>query len=93
MILIPLAAAMALTGRIPVFLFASTAMLVSAGFAFNEIFVYWFPNFLFASLLLALICGLHLFHEKAVVWGQALFAGPETREHRRSILPGSRPWQ
>jgi hypothetical protein len=69
------AAAMALAGRIPAFLFASTAMLVSAGFAFNEIFVYWFPNFLFASLLLALVCGLHLFHEKAVLWGQALFTG------------------
>nr|NJM01074.1 hypothetical protein [Desulfobacula sp.] len=69
------ASAMVMTGRIPVLLFASTAMLVSAGFAFNEIFVYWFPNFLFASLLLALVCGLPLFHEKAVLWGQTLFTG------------------
>jgi hypothetical protein len=70
-----IAAAMALAGRIPVFLLASTAMLVSAGFAFNEIFVHWFPNFLFASLLLLIICGLHLFRDKAALWGQAVFAG------------------
>ena len=70
-----IAAAMALTGRIPVFLLASTAMLVSAGFAFNEIFVHWFPNFLFASLLLLMICGLHLFQEKAALWGQVVFVG------------------
>lgn len=32
---------------------ASTGMLVTAGFAFNEIFFYRFPNFGFAALLLA----------------------------------------
>ncbi len=33
--------------------FLTTGLMVSAGFAFNEIFVYWFPNFGFAFLLLA----------------------------------------
>ncbi|MFZ3044409.1 MAG: hypothetical protein WA151_00725 [Desulfatirhabdiaceae bacterium] len=69
------AAALVLAGRIPVFLFASIAMLVSAGFAFNEIFVYWFPNFLFASLLLLTICILHFYQEKAALWGQVVFVG------------------
>lgn len=35
-------------------LFLSTGILVSAGFVFNEVFVYWFPNFGFAFGLLAL---------------------------------------
>jgi len=36
-------------------LFLSTGILVSSGFVFNEVFVYWFPNFGFAFLLLILI--------------------------------------
>jgi amino acid transporter len=34
---------------------ASTGMLVTAGFVFNEVFLYWFPNFAFAFLLLGLL--------------------------------------
>ncbi|MGI9536518.1 MAG: hypothetical protein ACR2PB_05570 [Desulfocapsaceae bacterium] len=33
----------------------ATSVLVTAGFAFNEIFLYWFPNFGFAFLLLGCI--------------------------------------
>ena len=40
-------------------LFASTGMLVSAGFTFNEVFFYRFPNFSFSSLLLFLVVVLH----------------------------------
>lgn len=60
-------------GRVPLLLFGSTGMLVSAGFAFNEIFVYWFPNFLFASLLLAVIAIIQLCGERVALFFQILF--------------------
>ncbi len=49
-----------LCGRLPLLFFASTGMLVTAGFAFNEIFLYWFPNFLFAFILLVLVAILNM---------------------------------
>lgn len=54
------AAALVLSARLSVTLLAATSVLVTAGFAFNEIFVYWFPNFGFAFLLLGfiLVCNL-----------------------------------
>ncbi len=33
-------------------IFLSTGMLVTAGFTFNETFLYWFPNFGFSAILL-----------------------------------------
>jgi hypothetical protein len=54
-------------------LIISTGILVSAGFAFNEIFVYWFPNFGFAFLLLALILGINLLDVKYGLIAQAIF--------------------
>ncbi len=66
--------ALVLGGRIPLLLFASTGMLVTAGFAFNEIYLYWFPNFLFASLLLAAVGLVHLFREKYAFFLQAAAA-------------------
>ena len=47
------AAAISIDGLLPFAVCASAGLLVSAGFAFNEVFVYWFPNFAFAYLLLA----------------------------------------
>lgn len=41
-------------------LFASTGILVTAGYTFNEVFYYRFPNFGFATLLLMLLCCLAL---------------------------------
>jgi hypothetical protein len=38
----------------------STAVLATAGFVFNEVFLYWFPNFLFAGLLLSGLVVLNL---------------------------------
>ncbi len=64
-----------MSGRVPMLLFASTGMLVSAGFAFNEIFAYWFPNFLFASFLLLMISVLNIFDEKYALHGQLFFVG------------------
>src|SRR5210317_168693 len=46
------AAALVISARLSVTLLVATSVLVTAGFAFNEIFVYWFPNFGFAFLLL-----------------------------------------
>ncbi|MCG8618102.1 MAG: hypothetical protein MI802_17960 [Desulfobacterales bacterium] len=37
-----------------------TGVLVSSGFVFNEIFLYWFPNFGFAFLLLFLILAVNI---------------------------------
>ena len=53
-----------LASRFTLVLILPTALLVSAGFAFNEIFLYWFPNFGFAFLLLAAIALLHLAGER-----------------------------
>lgn len=48
-------------------------LLVSAGFAFNEIFLYWFPNFGFAFLVLGGITFLHLLGEKTASNSQPFF--------------------
>lgn len=48
-------ASLVLSARLSITLLAATSVLVIAGFAFNEIFLYWFPNFGFAFLLLGLI--------------------------------------
>jgi hypothetical protein len=48
-------ASLVLSARLSMTLLAATSVLVIAGFAFNEIFLYWFPNFGFAFLLLGLI--------------------------------------
>lgn len=50
-----------------------TGVLVSAGFTFNETFVYWFPNFGFSFLLLFLILLLHLAGQQYVLIAQRLF--------------------
>jgi len=49
------AAALALGSRLVLTLGLVTGVLVTAGFVFNETFVYWFPNFAFAFLWLAAV--------------------------------------
>ena len=56
-----------LAGRAAVAVVASTGLLATAGFVFNEVFVYWFPNFLFAFLLLGMILAVNLAGRR--VWG------------------------
>ncbi|MFC1829653.1 hypothetical protein ACFL0O_08580 [Thermodesulfobacteriota bacterium] len=63
------AAVVAVCGKLPLTVFASTGLLVSAGFVFNEVFVYWFPNFTFAYLLLAAALVVNFFGGKAVRFG------------------------
>lgn len=53
-----------LCSRVVCAICASTGLLVTAGFVFNEVFVYWFPNFAFAFLLLGVILVLNLSGEK-----------------------------
>ena len=38
----------------------STGILATAGFVFNEVFVYWFPNFAFAFVLLGFLLTINL---------------------------------
>ena len=45
-------------------IFLSTGLLVSSGFVFNEVFLYWFPNFAFAFILLGLLLGLQFLPDK-----------------------------
>jgi hypothetical protein len=52
----PLAAAfLLLMARPVVAVCLATAVLVTSGFVFNEVFLYWFPNFGFAALLLFIL--------------------------------------
>lgn len=46
--------------RVMAAVFLTTGLMVSCGFVFNEVFVYWFPNFGFAFILLGLLSTLHL---------------------------------
>jgi hypothetical protein len=65
------AGTIALGGRLPLAVFGSAGMLVTAGFAVNEIFWYQFPNFAFAYLLLAAITFGNLFGAGIMRWAQS----------------------
>lgn len=54
-------------------LFASTGILVTAGFTFNEVFYYRFPNFAFAFLLLAAIIAIQWCSPKVYLRLHAVF--------------------
>ena len=64
-----------LGSRISLTLCAVPLILVSAGFIFNELFLYWFPNFGFAYGMLILLLLLNLLGEKAVPWTQIFLVG------------------
>ncbi len=51
----------------------ATAILATAGFVFNEVFLHWFPNFAFAALLLAGILVLNLSSDSLARRLQAAF--------------------
>ena len=67
--------ALTLAGRLSPPLLISTGMLVTAGFTFNETFIYWFPNFGFSFLLLFLILVLHMIGERVILVAQQVFFG------------------
>lgn len=62
-----------LAGAVSPALFLPTGMLVTAGFTFNETFVYWFPNFGFSFLLLLLVTAVHLAGERVILTAQLVF--------------------
>ncbi len=62
-----------LAARPAVAVLMATATLVTAGFVFNEIFVYWFPNFGFAALLLVGLLALNLAGRRIAALAQSLF--------------------
>lgn len=59
--------------KITAFLFLATGFLVSSGFVFNEVFVYWFPNFGFAFLLLFILIGFQFFPQLVRIRLQSIF--------------------
>ena len=58
---------------LPLVTLAATALLVSSGYTFNEVFLYWFPNFGFSFLLLGLLSILQAFPEKIILRAQIIF--------------------
>lgn len=50
----------------------ATSVLALAGYSFNEVFFFRFPNLGFTFLLLTVICGVHLFNDKAPLLLQAI---------------------
>ncbi len=58
---------------IPLVVLAATALLVTSGYTFNEVFLYWFPNFGFSFLLLSLLTLLQFFPEKIIFKAQFCF--------------------
>ena len=67
------AAALTIAACMPLVVLAATALLVTSGYTFNEVFLYWFPNFGFSFLLLALLTILQFFPEKTIFRAQFCF--------------------
>ena len=67
------AAGLILSSWLPLAILAATALLVTCGYTFNEVFFYWFPNFGFAFLLLGLLILLQLFPERTIHRFQLFF--------------------
>jgi hypothetical protein len=62
-----------LAAKTALVIFIPTGVLVTAGFTFNETFLYWFPNFAFSAILLAALLMIHLAGNTAVARSQQLF--------------------
>lgn len=69
-------------------IFISTGILVTAGFTFNETFLYWFPNFGFSAVLLILVLIIHLFGAKAAETSQKIFVALATLSLLTIIIAG-----
>ena len=62
-----------LSSRVLFAVCASTGILATAGYVFNEVFVYWFPNLGFSFCLLALLLVINLLGRKVTVTAQISF--------------------
>ncbi len=60
---------------LPLAVLGATALPVTAGYTFNEVFLYWFPNFAFAFLILFLLTFLQFFPTRIALRAQACFTG------------------
>ena len=69
------AGALSIASCLPLLILAATALLVTSGYTFNEVFLYWFPNFGFAFLLLGLLTLLQFLPLKQVYNVQLCFVG------------------
>lgn len=69
------AVTLVIASRVPIVILLPTGMLVTAGFTFNETFLYWFPNFGFSFLLLGVVLSIHLIGERCARSVQPLFIG------------------
>ena len=63
-----------LSGRIVTTVVGATGLLVTAGFVFNEVFIYWFPNFAFAFILLGVLVTIQLFGRSVTAMFQVGFS-------------------
>jgi amino acid transporter len=61
--------------RVTMAVCASTALLATAGYVFNEVFIYWFPNLGFSFCLLGFLLLLNLLGKNAAATGQLIFVG------------------
>jgi hypothetical protein len=66
------AAVVLLCGKLPFAVCATAGLVVTAGFVFNEVFVYSFPNFVFAYLLLITIAAINLISVKIAQTAQII---------------------
>jgi hypothetical protein len=64
-----------LSGRLTTALMGVAILAVSAGFLFNEIFLFWFPNFAFAYLMIAGAAFVQLLNQAASERTQIFFSG------------------
>ncbi len=61
--------------RVVTAILLATGLTVSSGYVFNEVFVYWFPNFAFAFIILGALVGLQLLGKSHRQKAQILFVG------------------
>ena len=62
-----------LCSRVVLTVCISTGILATAGFVFNEVFVYWFPNFAFAFILLGFLLTINLLGQPVSEKFQVIF--------------------
>jgi len=67
------ATSLSIAASIPLLVLAATALLVTSGYTFNEVFLYWFPNFGFSFLILAFLTLLQFFSKNIIFKAQILF--------------------
>jgi amino acid transporter len=67
------AAVLPLSSKVMFVICASTGILATAGYVFNEVFVYWFPNLGFSFCLLGVVLVINLLGRKVATTAQIVF--------------------